>query len=112
MNLTEDLLQRGLTDIIPLSEMISVARRHGFERLEDIRENVISSLATMLRDGWIILGDAVEKDGLVRVHAWSLSPSDTVSRLRREWEKLEEVRPGDVCWLELTEAGRRVAESN
>jgi hypothetical protein len=105
-----ELLDRGLDDILQLSEMAGVARRHlGGSPSEDEVMRVTTEIIGELVDaGYAIVGDVAKNDeGILYISSWGLGSADTIKRIEDEWRALG--RPpnlGDVCWLELTESGR------
>jgi hypothetical protein len=105
-----ELLDRGLDDILQLSEMTGVARRHlGGSPSEDEVMRVTTEIIGELVDaGYAIVGDVAKDDeGILYIASWGLGSSDTIKRIEDESRALG--RPpdlGDVCWLELTESGR------
>ena len=105
-----ELLDRGLDDILQLSEMAGVARRHlGGSPSEDEVMRVTTEIIGELVDaGYAIVGHVAKDDeGILYISSWGLGSADTIKRIEDEWRALG--RPpnlGDVCWLELTESGR------
>lgn len=110
MNLVDLLLMHGLRDILPLSEVVSEARRVGNRDMQ-IHDAVMSSIRAMIDNGWVAVGDAIIEGDLIAFRPWSLSATECAGRIRAEWRSTGWVRPGDVCWLQLTPAGRLAAEN-
>jgi hypothetical protein len=105
-----ELLDRGLHDILQLDEMASVARRHlgGSPSEDEVMQVTTEIIGELMDAGYAIVGDVAKDDeGILYISSWGLGSSDTVKRIEEEWRALG--RPpnlGDVCWLELTESGR------
>jgi hypothetical protein len=112
--LRNELLDRGLSDMLQLSEMASVVRRHlgGSPSEEDVIRATTEVIGDLLSPGYAIVGDVVKDEGLLCVQSWGLSAADTTKRIEDEWRALG--RPpslGDVTWLELSDAGRAEARA-
>jgi hypothetical protein len=112
-DLQNDLLARGLDDLLQLVEIISVVGGHvGIDRHDQsVMDPTLKVIYCLLSSGYAIAG-SVEKDdkGILRIRSWGLSPSDTVSRIEEKWRELEKPpNLGDVVWLELTDRGRAEA---
>lgn len=112
--LRNELLDRGLSDMLQLSEMASVARRHldGSPSEPDVIRATTEVISDLLGSDYAIVGDVVKDEELLCVRSWELSTADTARRIEDEWRALG--RPpnlGDVCWLELTDAGRAEARA-
>lgn len=105
-----ELLDRGLDDILQLSEMAGVARRHlgGSPSEDEVMRTTTEIVGELVDAGYAIVGDvAKDGEGILYISSWGLGSADTVKRIEEEWRSLG--RPpnlGDVCWLELTESGR------
>ncbi len=112
--LRNELLNRGLSDMLQLDEMASVARRHlgGSPSEADVMRATTEVIGELLSPGYAIVGDAVRDEGLLCVQSWGLGGAETIGRIEDEWRALG--RPpnlGEVCWLELTDAGRAEARA-
>lgn len=105
-----ELLDRGLEDILQLSEMASVTRRHldGSPSEAEVMQATTEIVGELMDAGYAIVGDVAKDDkGILYISSWRLRSADTIKRIEDEWRALG--RPpnlGDVCWLELTESGR------
>lgn len=105
-----ELLDRGLDDILQLCEMASVARRHlgGSPSEAEVVQVTTEIIGELLDAGYAIVGNVAKDDeGILYISSWGLESADTIKRIEDEWRALG--RPpnlGDVCWLELTESGR------
>jgi hypothetical protein len=110
-DLRNELLDRGLSDMLQLGEMAHVARRH-LPAASDERDVVAATLEVItdfLESKYAIVGDVRRDpdDGLLYVHSWALGPTDTAERIEREWLAIGRLEGlGEVCWLELTQNGR------
>lgn len=61
------------------------------------------AIKLLLEGGLIRVGDVRRGEGFV---AWDVSPGQAADRIEAEWTSLpEEPSLGDICWIELTEAG-------
>jgi hypothetical protein len=109
----DELLDRGLDDMLQLSEVIGVTGRHLGKRIHDrsVEAMTLELIGDLLQSGDAIAGDLDQDSGkILYVRSWGLSPSATVERIEREWREL--AKPpnlGDVVWMELTESGREKA---
>jgi hypothetical protein len=104
-----ELLDRGLEDILQLSEMAGVARRHlgGSPSEAEVMRVTTGIIGGLMDAGHAIVGDVAKDRGILYISSWGLGSTDTIQRIEDEWSTLG--RPpnlGDVCWLELTESGR------
>jgi hypothetical protein len=110
-----DLLARGLKDLLQLYEVIYVVAEHtGIERHDDakIMQPTLTVVQDLLEGKLATAGDAVESAGLLTVRSWNLSPAETIDKIREKWLALEEPpNLGDVVWLRLTDEGRARAEA-
>jgi|ERR1022692_405323 hypothetical protein len=110
--LRNELLDRGLSDMLQLGEMAWVARRHlgGSPSEAEIIQATTEAIGELLSSGYAIMGDVVKDDGLLCVRSWELSATDTIKRIEDEWRVLGRLpNLGEVGWLELTDAGRAEA---
>jgi hypothetical protein len=112
--LCNELLDRGLSDMLQLSEMASVARRHlgGSPSEAQVMQATTEVVGELVGSGYAIVGDVIKDEGLLCVRSWALGAAETIERIEDEWRALG--RPpnlGDVCWLELTDAGRAEAQA-
>jgi hypothetical protein len=105
-----ELLDRGLDDILQLDEMASIVGRHlgGSPNEAEVMQVTTRIVGELVDAGYAIVGDVAKDDeGVLYVSSWSLESADTIKRIEDEWRALG--RPpnlGDVCWLELTVSGR------
>jgi hypothetical protein len=107
--LRNELLDRGLSDMLQLDEMAWVAQRHlgGSPSEGEIMHATTEVIGELVGSGYAIVGDVVKDEGLLCVCSWGLSTADTVKRIGDEWRALgHPPNLGEVCWLELTDAGR------
>lgn len=112
--LHKELLVRGLSDMLQLGEMAWAARRllGGSPSKADIVRATTEAIGELVSSGYAIVGDVVKDEGLLCVRSWELSPVDTVKRIEDEWGAIEGLpNLGEVCWLELTDAGRAEARA-
>jgi len=110
--LRSELLDRGLSDMLQLSEMISVAQDHlgGSLSEGEIMQATTGVIGELVDSGYAIVGDVVRDEGLLCVQSWGLSVAGTIKRVEDEWRALGRMpNLGEVCWLELTDAGRTEA---
>lgn len=113
-SLRNELLNRGLSDMLQLDEMASVARRHlgGSPSEAEVMQATTEVVGELVGSGYAIVGDVVKDEGLLCVRSWELSTADTVKRIEDEWRALGRMpNLGEVCWLELTDAGRSEAQA-
>jgi acyl carrier protein len=114
-NLTKELLSHGLVDSIQLIDIVDAVCRHNDISLSDEAAIIGPSLDVireLLEAKYIYAGDAItDAAGVYTVHPWKLAPSDAVSRIEKDWIRLErQPTLGDIVWFELTDAGRKAAE--
>jgi hypothetical protein len=105
-----ELLDRGLDDILQLDEMASVARRHlgGSASEVEVMQVTTGIIRELMNAGYAIVGNVAKDDeGILYISSWGLGPADTTKRIEEEWGALGRMpNLGEVCWLELTETGR------
>lgn len=105
-----ELLDRGLDDILQLSEIAWVARRHlgGSPSEAEVMRATTETISELMDAGWTIVGDVAKDDeGVLYISSWCLESAETVKRVEDEWRALGRLpNLGEVCWLELTESGR------
>jgi hypothetical protein len=112
--LRNELLDRGLSDMLQLDEMASVARRHlgGSPSEAEVMQATTEVVGEMVGSGHAIVGDVIRDEGLLCVRSWELDAADTIKRIEDEWSALGRApNLGEVCWLELTDAGRAEARA-
>jgi hypothetical protein len=113
-DILKELLDRGLSDMLQLGEVAWVARRDlgGSPDEADVIRATTEAIGELLGSGWAIVGDVVRDEGLLCVQSWGLSAAETIKRLEDEWRALGGMpNLGEVCWLELTDAGRAEARA-
>ncbi len=112
--LRNELLDRGLSDMLQLDEMAFVARRHlgGSPSESETMQATTEVIGELMGSGYAIVGDVVRDEGLLCVQSWGLSVAETTKRIEDEWRALGRMpNLGEVCWLELTDAGREQARA-
>jgi hypothetical protein len=110
--LHNELLDRGLSDMLQLSEMASVAKHHlgGSPSEGEIMRETTGVISELMGSGYAIVGDVARDEGLLCVQSWGLGAAETIKRVEDEWRALGRMpNLGEVCWLELTDAGRAKA---
>jgi hypothetical protein len=113
----DELLDRGLDDMLQLAEIAGVVRRyHDISPTDELTvvEPTLGVIRDLLESEYAIAGNVVKDgDGLLMVRPWDLGPSETIMRIEKEWRDLEHpLTLGDVVWLELTEIGRDKARKS
>lgn len=116
----EDFLAAALDDWVYLAELqgivIQVAAEHEIDlRLgqesdkHGLRFHVVMEvIERTLRSGLIEVGELPPPGTFLH---WDLPDDETLDRIRTQWNVLgSELSLGDVCWFELTGAGRVEAE--
>jgi hypothetical protein len=103
-----DVLTRGLDDWIQAGEVASVAMDLGAaQTAEQVRELSILVISELLNSGLMEAGD-LRPSGFI---PWGLPAPEALKRIETEWLQLPEGPDlGGICWLNLTEKGRLVAE--
>lgn len=104
-------MDRGLADILQLSEIIGVVSRHCNKSVDDtaLVTPTLEVIHDLLESGYVVAGQVAtdEKTDLLYIRSWEMSPSDTVRRIEHDWRELGRTpNLGEVVWLELTDAGR------
>jgi hypothetical protein len=110
--LRNELLDRGLSDMLQLDEMAFVAQRHlgGSPSEDEIMRATTEVISELVGSGYAIVGDVVKDEGLLCVQSWRLDAAETIKRVEDEWRALGRMpNLGEVCWLELTDNGRAKA---
>jgi hypothetical protein len=112
--LRNELLDRGLSDMLQLGEMTSVAKRHlgGSPSEGEIMQATTEVIGELVGAGCAIVGDVVRDEGLLCVQSWGLGVAETIQRIEDKWRGLGRMpNLGEVCWLELTDTGRAEART-
>jgi len=106
----DDLVSRGADDWVHMAEVAWVARSAGGATTDDeIRVVSLDLIREVLVAGLMEAGDLTRQG----FFAWGLAPTEALNRIERSWELLDrDPAPGDVCWLENTEAGNHRAASS
>jgi hypothetical protein len=112
-NIRKELLDRGLSDMLQLGEIAWIARRYlGVPVESAVMRAATEAIADLLNSGYAIVGDVVRDEGLLCVQSWGVSAAETIKRIEDEWRALGHMpNLGEVCWLELTDAGREEART-
>jgi hypothetical protein len=113
MTLADEILVRGLDDIIQMAEIVSVARfQLGIQDQTALEDEVHRALLYLVGDRFAIFGDLVEDAPRLWVDAWAGTAENVVTRAMNAWRELgTHPNLGEVGWLELTDDGRRVART-
>jgi hypothetical protein len=114
IDLREELLDRGLDDILQLFEVVSVVARYvGIGRHDEpaIIAPTLDAIRDLVEPGWAIAGNAVQDtNGYAVINSWKLTPAEVIARIEKDWGELKGPPSlGDVVWLELTHIGRAEA---
>lgn len=112
--LRNELLDRGLSDMLQLDEIAFVAQRHlgGSPDEAETMRAATEAIGELVGSGYAIVGDVVKDEGLLCVQSWGLGVAETIKRVEDEWRALGRMpNLGEVCWLELTDAGRAKARA-
>lgn len=112
--LRKELLDRGLSDMLQLDEMAFVAKRYlgGSPSEGAVMHATTEVIGELIGCGSAIVGDVVRDEGLLCVQSWGLGVAETIKRIEHEWRGLGRMpNLGEVCWLELTDAGRAEARA-
>jgi hypothetical protein len=106
----DELLDRGLDDMLQLSEIAGVVRRHKEIALTEsaVVSPTLEVIRELLDSAYVIAGNVVkDEEGILMVQSWGLRPGETIARIEKEWRELgHPITVGDVVWLELSDAGR------
>lgn len=109
-SLENEILKRGLEDIIQLAEIISVAH---FILKIDMGPTMYSAVSecihSLLSRDLAIVGDLDDSSLPLIVVSWPGDADAIVDRVIGDWKSLRR-SPGlsEICWLELTEEGLRL----
>jgi hypothetical protein len=98
--------------MLQLSEMASVAQRHigGSLNEGETMRATTEVISELMSSGYAIVGGVARDEGLLCVKSWGVSAAETIKRVEDEWRALGRMpNLGEVCWLELTDAGRAKA---
>ena len=108
-----ELLDQGLTDILHLPVIVSVVSRHLDRPMDDdsVMSSTLEVIQDLLESNYVVAGPVGRnEEGLLIIRSWGLFPLDAVKRIEHDWRELgREPKPGEVVWLELTDAGRAKA---
>jgi hypothetical protein len=107
-SLVNEILIRGLDDIIQLAVVISVARFNiGIEEGPDLFSAVGDCYRELVGQNLAVVGDLDDSGAPLVINPWPSDAQYVVTRIIREWKALGR-RPtlGEICWLELTAEGR------
>jgi hypothetical protein len=107
--LLEDIIARGIDDWVYAAEVHDIAARTGLSDPEQLRMLAVGLIAEALVQGLLVAGDY---DG-VEHRPWSVSVGEAIARIAEDWLKWgnEVPTPGAIVWLDLTPAGREIAEA-
>lgn len=104
----EDALARGRDDWLHVADFASIARRFAPTPPEATRLLALGLIATVVFDGFMLLGDADESG----FHEWPLSPGDGLRRVAELWDPTDLFpTPGAVAWLLNTERGNAIGQA-
>lgn len=104
------ILCRGLDDWVQLVDVIHEVGSSGeLLTLAELRERSLGVVAELVEAELMVIGDVTAETGFVQ---WPpMASHRQLERIRERWDSLSR-QPilGDVCWLDLTDSGRRYAE--
>jgi len=102
-----DILLWGLEDWVDLGFARQyVSDEIGAVTTGELREQTLTVVSSLLDAGLMVAGD-LRATGFT---PWPLEPAAAVARLRKEWIDPEvTLHSGDLCWLQITEAGEALA---
>jgi hypothetical protein len=98
------ILERGEDDWVQLVDVAwsSSQAFPGATREQKVARGV-EAIESLLEHGLIRVGDVRRGEGFV---PWTLPTRAIVDRIAAEWKAMpDEPSLGDVCWIELTDAG-------
>jgi hypothetical protein len=104
----EDVLANGLDDWVYAGWVYQIARRSGLEDPMQLRWLSVALITDVLTRGLMVAG---EYDG--EKHApWDCSTGAAIERISEAWSAWGDSAPtpGAIVWLDLTPAGRQLAE--
>lgn len=106
--LAEDLIARAAEDWVSAAEVIDLARKSGLRDPELLRYLSIGLIGHLIIEGLLVPG---EYDG-VRHMPWDSSPAQAIARITEDWCARTDpfVMPGEIVWLDTTDAGQRLGE--
>jgi hypothetical protein len=112
----EELIDRGLDDMLDLEELVWVTSRHlgRKPRAKAVIGPSVETIGELLERGYAVVGNLDRgEDGLLYVRPWELGWEAAVERIGENWDELYDPEHlDDRVWLELTEAGREQARRN
>lgn len=99
-----DILSWGLQDWVDFAFARQyVSDEIGVVTPAALREQTLRVVADLLAAGLFVAGD-LDRRGFV---PWPLDAATAVERIQAEWVDPEvTLHTGDICWLQITEAGR------
>lgn len=99
-----NLLRRGADDWVDVAEVMWVVKSvGGTDGDQAIRKESVDTIRKVLEAGWFVAGEVIRDRGF---EPWQLHPTEAVSEVNRRWDALgREPGLGEVCWLQITEAG-------
>jgi hypothetical protein len=102
-----DILLWGLEDWVDFAFARQyVSDEIGAVTAEELREQTLTVVSSLLDAGLMVAGD-LRATGFT---PWPLDPAAAVARLRTEWVDPDvTLHTGDLCWLQITEAGEALA---
>jgi hypothetical protein len=107
LSLKEQVLVRGLDDWVYAADVYGIAAGSGLAEPSAIRELSLGLTSEILVEGLMVAG---EVDGTGH-RPWEMSTGDAIVRITEDWlEWTEQLTPGAVVWLDLTETGRALAK--
>jgi hypothetical protein len=112
----EELIDRGLDDMLDLEEVVWITSRHLGRKPRDkaVIGPSLETIGELLERGYAVVGNLDRgEDGLLYVRPWGLGSEVAVERIGENWDELYDPEHlDDRVWLELTEAGREQARRN
>jgi hypothetical protein len=104
---SRDILLWGLEDWVDFAFARQyVSDEVGTVTAEELREQTLSVVSSLLDTGLMVAGD-LRATGFT---PWPLDPAAAIARLRTEWVDPEvTLHTGDLCWLQITDAGEALA---
>lgn len=108
----EKLLEVGLIDWFGLERVHAyVSSEHADQPTSVIQEKTLETVRSLVSEDLFKIGGAGEDSGFV---AWDIPLDEAINRIREAYvDEYDDIHMWwFVCWLSLTEKGRRIAEDN
>jgi len=103
--LSQDVLNAGLDDWVPLAAIGTFARRLGATSDVEASDMGVAAVRELAEKGLVSIGE-VSNEGFTE---WQAPLEDSLIKIEKAWRSLHQDQWGFMCWLSNTPTGDELA---